>query len=247
VRLLIVEDEVRLASALQRGLIGEGFTVDVAHTGPDGLHAAQESSYDAVILDIMLPGLSGYRIIERLRDAQNWVPILMLTAKDGEYDEADALDLGADDYLTKPFSFVVLLARLRALLRRGVTPRPAALTVGDLVLDPAAHTVTRAGRNIELTPREFALLEFLMRRSGEAVSKADLLHHVWDAHYEGDANVVEVYVGYLRRKIDTPFGRQSLQTVRGAGYRLVAAELADTAGAERRAPTVVPGVVNNAG
>jgi two-component system, OmpR family, response regulator len=231
VRLLIVEDEVRLASALQRGLIGEGFTVDVAHTGPDGLHAAQENSYDAVVLDIMLPGLSGYRIIERLRDAENWVPILMLTAKDGEYDEADALDLGADDYLTKPFSFVVLLARLRALLRRGVTPRPAALTVGDLVLDPAAHTVTRSGRNIELTPREFALLEFLMRRSGEAVSKADLLHHVWDAHYEGDANVVEVYVGYLRRKIDTPFGRLSLQTVRGAGYRLVAAEPADTTAA----------------
>ena len=225
-RLLIVEDEVRLASALQRGLIGEGFTVDVAHTGPDGLHAAQEHPYDAVILDIMLPGLSGYRIIERLRGEKNWVPILRLTAKDGEYDEADALDLGADDYLTKPFSFVVLLARLRALLRRGVQPRPAALTVGDLVLDPAAHTVSRGGHNIELTPREFALLEFLMRRAGEAVSKAEILHHVWDAHYEGDANVVEVYVGYLRRKIDTPFHRQSLQTVRGAGYRLVPEEAA---------------------
>ncbi len=143
VRLLIVEDEVRLASALQRGLIGEGFSVDVTHTGPDGLHAAQENQYDAVILDIMLPGLSGYRIIERLRGAKNWVPILMLTAKDGEYDEADALDLGADDYLTKPFSFVVLLARLRALLRRGVTPRPAALTVGDLVL---RHPAPRLGR-----------------------------------------------------------------------------------------------------
>jgi two-component system OmpR family response regulator len=143
---------------------------------------------------------------------------------------------------------VVLLARLRALLRRGVTPRPAALTVGDLVLDPAAHTVARAGHNVELTPREFALLEFLMRRAGEAVSKADLLHHVWDAHYEGDANVVEVYVGYLRRKIDTPFGRQSLQTVRGAGYRLVAAEPAESSAvAERRGPTVGPGVVNNAG
>ena len=142
-RLLIVEDEARLASALQRGLSNEGFTVDVAHTGPDGLHMAQESAYDAVILDIMLPGLSGYRIIEQLRAAENWVPILMLTAKDGEYDEADALDLGADDYLTKPFSFVVLLARLRALLRRGVQPRPAALTVDDLVLDPAAHTVKR--------------------------------------------------------------------------------------------------------
>jgi two-component system OmpR family response regulator len=229
VRLLIVEDEARLASALQRGLSNEGFTVDVAHTGPDGLHAAQETTYDAVILDIMLPGLSGYRIIEQLRAAENWVPILMLTAKDGEYDEADALDLGADDYLTKPFSFVVLLARLRALLRRGVTPRPASLTVDDLVLDPAAHTVRRGETPIELTPREFSLLEFLMRRAGDAVSKADILHHVWDANYEGDANVVEVYVGYLRRKIDAPFGRQSVQTVRGAGYRLTA-ETASTTG-----------------
>jgi two-component system, OmpR family, response regulator len=222
VRLLIVEDEVRLASALQRGLTAEGFTVDVAHTGPDGLHAASETSYDAVLLDIMLPGLSGYRIIEQLRAAENWVPILMLTAKDGEYDEADALDLGADDYLTKPFSFVVLLARLRALLRRGVIPRPASLSAGDLVLDPSAHTVTRDGQPIDLTPREFSLLEFLMRRKGEAVSKGDILHHVWDAHYDGDANVVEVYAGYLRRKIDTPFGRHSVQTVRGAGYRLAA-------------------------
>ncbi len=220
-RLLIVEDELRLASALQRGLSAEGFTVDVAHTGPDGLHAAQETAYDAVVLDIMLPGLSGYRIVERLRGAENWVPILMLTAKDGEYDEADALDLGADDYLVKPFSFVVLLARLRALLRRGVTPRPAALSVGDLVLDPAAHTVARGDEQVELTPREFSLLEFLMRRAGQAVSKADILHHVWDANYDGDANVVEVYIGYLRRKIDTPFARQSVQTIRGAGYRLV--------------------------
>jgi len=200
----------------------EGFTVDLAHTGPDGLHLAQETAYDAVILDIMLPELSGYRIIEHLRAAENWVPILMLTAKDGEYDEADALDLGADDYITKPFSFVVLLARIRALLRRGVQPRPASLAVDDLVLDPAAHTVRRGDATIELTPREFSLLEFLMRRAGDAVSKADILHHVWDANYDGDANVVEVYVGYLRRKIDVPFGRQSLQTVRGAGYRLTA-------------------------
>jgi len=170
----------------------------------------------------MLPELSGYRIIEHLRAAENWVPILMLTAKDGEYDEADALDLGADDYITKPFSFVVLLARIRALLRRGVQPRPASLAVDDLVLDPAAHTVRRGDATIELTPREFSLLEFLMRRAGDAVSKADILHHVWDANYDGDANVVEVYVGYLRRKIDVPFGRQSLQTVRGAGYRLTA-------------------------
>jgi DNA-binding response OmpR family regulator len=220
VRLLIVEDEARLASALQRGLTAEGFTVDLAHNGPDGLHLAQETTYDLVILDIMLPGLSGYRIIEQLRGKENWVPILMLTAKDGEYDEADALDLGADDYLTKPFSFVVLLARIRALLRRGVQPRPAVLRVDDLVLDPAAHTVHRGEAGVELTPREFSLLEFLMRRAGDAVSKADILHHVWDANYEGDANVVEVYVGYLRRKIDTPFNKQSVQTVRGAGYRL---------------------------
>ncbi|MCL2779937.1 MAG: response regulator transcription factor [Actinomycetia bacterium] len=219
-RLLIVEDEVRLASALQRGLIAEGFSVDIVHTGPDGLHAAREGAYDVVVLDIMLPGISGYEILKQLRRARNWVPILMLTAKDGEYDEADALDLGADDYLTKPFSFVVLLARIRALLRRGRRPRPAVLTVGDLALDPAAHQVSRAGTRIELTPREFSLLEYLMRRAGETVSKADILHHVWDAHYEGDANVVEVYVGYLRRKIDAPFGRASVQTVRGAGYRL---------------------------
>jgi DNA-binding response OmpR family regulator len=220
-RLLIVEDEVRLASALQRGLTAEGFTVDLAHTGPDGMHAASETRYDAVILDVMLPGLSGYRIIEGLRAAENWVPILMLTAKDGEYDEADALDLGADDYVTKPFAFVVLLARLRALLRRGANPRPAMLTVGDLVLDPAAHAVTRGSTSVDLTPREFSLLEYLMRRAGEAVPKSEILHHVWDAHYEGDANVVEVYIGYLRRKIDTPFGKSTVQTVRGAGYRLV--------------------------
>jgi DNA-binding response OmpR family regulator len=220
VRLLIVEDEARLASALQRGLIAEGFTVDLAHTGNEGLQLARDSAYDLIILDIMLPGLSGYRIIEALRGEENWVPILMLTAKDGEYDEADALDLGADDYLTKPFSFVVLLARIRALLRRGVQPRPASLAVDDLILNPAAHTVTRGETQIELTPREFSLLEFLMRRAGDAVSKADILHHVWDANYDGDANVVEVYVGYLRRKIDVPFGRLNLQTVRGAGYRM---------------------------
>jgi DNA-binding response OmpR family regulator len=220
VRLLIVEDEVRLASALQRGLAAEGFTVDISHTGPDGLHSAQENEYDAVILDIMLPGLSGYRVVERLRAEQNWVPILMLTAKDGEYDEADALDIGADDYLSKPFSFVVLVARLRALLRRGGPPRPAALTVGDLVLDPAAHTVRRGDDAIELTPREFSLLEYLMRRSGQAVSKAEILHHVWDAHYDGDANVVEVYVGYLRRKTEAGGEPRLLHTVRGFGYVL---------------------------
>jgi DNA-binding response OmpR family regulator len=221
-RLLLVEDEIRLAAALQRGLRSEGFTVDLAHTGPDGLNKARENSYDAIVLDLMLPGLSGYRIVEALRGEQNWTPILMLTAKDGEYDEADALDLGADDYLTKPFSFVVLLARLRAMLRRGAEPRPASLTAGDLVLDPAARTVHRGDTPIELTPREFSLLEYLMRHVGQAVPKAEILHHVWDSHYSGDANVVEVYVGYLRRKIDTPFDRHAVRTVRGSGYRLEA-------------------------
>jgi DNA-binding response OmpR family regulator len=219
---LLVEDEVPLAEMVRRGLTAEGYAVQVTHDGISGLAAAGSGRHDVVVLDIMLPGLSGYRVLERMRADGNWTPVLMLTAKDGEYDEADALDLGADDYLTKPFSFVVLLARLRALLRRGVTPRPAALSAGDLVLDPSAHTVARGEQPVDLTPREFSLLEFLMRRKGEAVSKADILHHVWDAHYDGDANVVEVYAGYLRRKIDAPFGRHSVQTVRGAGYRLAA-------------------------
>jgi DNA-binding response OmpR family regulator len=222
VRLLVVEDEVRLAGALRRGLQAEGFTVDLAHDGVSGLHLAQEGGYAAVVLDVMLPGLSGYRVCERLRAAGNWVPVLMLSAKDGEYDEADGLDVGADDYLTKPFSYVVLVARLRALLRRGAPPRPTALAAGDLVLDPARHRVTRGDTEIELTPREFSLLEYLLRRVGEAVPKTDILRNVWDPHHEGDLNVVEVYVGYLRRKIDVPFGRRAVQTVRGAGYRLAA-------------------------
>jgi len=223
VRLLVVEDEVRLAAALKRGLTAEGFSpVDVVHDGPGGLEAARHGDYDAVILDIMLPGLSGYRIIQTLRAEQNWVPILVLSAKDGEYDQSDGLDAGADDYLTKPFSYVVLLARLRALLRRGARERPAVLAAGDLLLDPASREVTRTGTPVELTPREFALLEYLLRRRDEVVSKTELLDHVWDAPDDTDPNVVEVYVGYLRRKIDTPFGRNSLRTVRGAGYRLVA-------------------------
>jgi DNA-binding response OmpR family regulator len=221
-RLLVVEDEVRLAAALARGLSAEGFTVDVQHDGPGGLDAARHGDYDAVILDIMLPGLNGYKIIQTLRAEQNWVPVLMLSAKDGEYDQSDGLDAGADDYLTKPFSYVVLLARIRALLRRGVRARPAVLSAGDLTLDPATKEVSRGGRPIELTPREFALLEYLLRRGEAVVSKIELLDHVWDAPEDTDPNVVEVYVGYLRRKIDTPFGRSSLRTVRGAGYRLVA-------------------------
>jgi len=222
VRLLVVEDEVRLAVALRRGLQAEGFSVDLAHDGVEGLHLAREGAYAAVVLDVMLPRLSGYRVCERLRADGNWVPVLMLSAKDGEYDEADGLDVGADDYLTKPFSYVVLVARLRALLRRGAPPRPAALAAGDLVLDPAKHLVTRGETEIGLTPREFSLLEYLLRRAGEVVPKIDILRNVWDPHQDGDLNVVEVYVGYLRRKIDVPFGRRAVQTVRGAGYRLAA-------------------------
>jgi two-component system OmpR family response regulator len=218
VRLLVVEDEDRLATALQRGLQAEGFAVDVAADGPTGLDLARHGSYDAVILDVMLPGLSGYRVVRALRAESNWVPVLMLSAKDGEYDQADGLDVGADDYLTKPFSYVVLLARLRALLRRGAPRRPAVLTAGDLSLDPARRLVTVAGEEVVLTSREFALLEYLMRRQGEVVSKIQLLDHVWDAAVETAPNAVEVYIGYLRRKI----GRDRLQTVRGAGYRLLA-------------------------
>lgn len=221
-RILVVEDEVRLAQALQRGLRAEGFAVDLAYDGEEGLFLAREGGYDAVILDIMLPKLSGYRICRALRAEHNWVPVLMLSAKDGEYDQADGLDIGADDYLTKPFSYVVLVAKLRALLRRTAPPRPSVLTAGDLSLDPAAHTVKRGDDEISLTPREFALLELFMRHPDEVLSKTEILAHVWDAYYEGDPNVVEVYVGYLRRKIDAPFGRNALQTVRGAGYRLAA-------------------------
>lgn len=219
-RVLVVEDEIGLARALKRGLTAEGFSVELAHTGVDGLHLALENAYDVIVLDIMLPGLSGYEVCRRLRARERWMPILMLTAKDGEYDEADGLDVGADDYLRKPFSYVVLVARLRALLRRGAPERPVVLAAGDLELDPAGRQVTRGGRAVDLTPREFGLLEYLLRRADEVVSKREILEHVWDPYYEGDPNVVEVYIGYLRRKIDQPFGRRALQTVRGAGYRL---------------------------
>ncbi len=221
-RLLIVEDEVRLAAALQRGLATEGFAVDLAHDGVTGLEMAGAGGYDAVVLDVMLPRMSGYRVCQELRAARNWVPVLMLSAKDGEYDQADGLDVGADDYLTKPFSFVVLVARLRALIRRGAPPRPAVLSAGDLTLDPASRRVSRGDVEIPLTAREYGVLEYLLRRAGEVVSKVDIIQHVWDAHYDGDPNVVEVYVGYLRRKIDVPFGRRALRTVRGAGYLLAA-------------------------
>jgi DNA-binding response OmpR family regulator len=222
VKVLVVEDEVRLAQALRRGLTAEGFTVDLSHDGEDGLHLALEGDYSAIVLDVMLPRLSGYRVCQRLRAAQNWVPVLMLSAKDGEYDEADGLDIGADDYLTKPFSYVVLVAHLRALLRRGAPDRPAVLAAGDLTLDPATRAVHRDNTEISLTPREFALLEFLMRRRGEVVAKTQIMSNVRDSAYNGDPNVVEVYVGYLRRKVDAPFGRRAIETVRGAGYRLAA-------------------------
>lgn len=219
-RILLVEDEVGLAEAIREGLVDEGHSVWVAHDGSSGLELALAGDHDVIMLDIMLPGLSGYRVVQALRAEQVWTPVLMLTAKDGEYDEADAFDLGADDYLTKPFSFVVLTARLRALQRRVAVPRPAMLMVGDLVLDPAEHRVRRGEQVIALTPREFGVLEFLMRNAGRAVNKDEILRAVWDAHYEGDHNVVEVYVGYLRRKIDLPFGRASIDTLRGVGYRM---------------------------
>ncbi|MCL2581374.1 MAG: response regulator transcription factor [Streptosporangiales bacterium] len=222
-RVLVVEDERRLAAAVKRGLEASGFAVDLAHDGVTGLHLAREGSYDGVVLDIMLPGLSGYKVCSTLRAEANWVPILFLTAKDGEYDQADGLDLGADDYLTKPFSYVVLAARLRALMRRGCAPRPAVLIAGDLVLDPAARVVRRGSSVVPLTAREFCVLEYLMRHCDSVVSKADLLTHVWDeADNISDLNVVEVYVGYLRKKIDAPFGRHAVRTVRGAGYLLAA-------------------------
>jgi DNA-binding response OmpR family regulator len=220
VRVLVVEDEKRLAAALKRGLEAEGFAVDVALDGNDGLWSAREHPYDVIVLDVMLPGMNGYRICSTLRDEGNWTPILMLTAKNGEWDEAEALDTGADDYLTKPFSYVVLLARLRALVRRGARERPSALAAGDLVLDPAARRVTRGGTEVELTSRELSLLEFLMRNAGDVVSKRDVLDHVWDYDFEGDPNIVEVYVRRLREKVDRPFERAAIETVRGAGYRL---------------------------
>ncbi|MBE1589085.1 response regulator transcription factor [Nonomuraea angiospora] len=222
-RVLLVEDEERLADLVKGGLAGEGFAVDVAHDGRDGLWMATENTYDVIVLDVMLPRMNGYAVCAKLREAGDWTPIMMLTAKDGIYDEAEALDNGADDYLAKPFSYVVLLARLRALVRRGGRERPVSITVGDLVIDPAALKCRRGEVEIGLTPKEFAVLHALARRSGEVVSKGELLAQAWDFSYDGDPNIVEVYISALRRKIDTPFGRTTLMTVRGAGYRLEAA------------------------
>ena len=219
-RVLIVEDDPEMGAALSTGLGAEGFAVDVASDGVDGLKMAYENAFDLIVLDIMLPRLSGYEVCRRLRESGSTVPILMLTAKDGEFDEADALDLGADDYLSKPFSFVVLLARIRALLRRAPADRSPTLRLGDLTLDPASRQCLRGEVAIVLTTREFNLLEYLMRNSGVVVSRAMIAEHVWNADLDIDSNVVEVYVSHLRQKIDHPFGRRDIETVRGVGYRL---------------------------
>ena len=220
-RVLLVEDEPRLSATVSMGLKAEGFVVTAVGTGVEGLHEVIENDFDVVVLDIMVPGLSGYEVLRRMRSKQVWTPVLMLTAKDGEYDQTDAFDLGADDYLTKPFSFRVLVARLRALVRRGAPERPVVLTAGSLSLDPTRHTVHRANTPITLTPREYSVLEYLMRNKDAVVTKAEILRNVWDAHHDGSDNVVEVYVGYLRRKIDIPFDTNTIETIRGVGYRLL--------------------------
>jgi DNA-binding response OmpR family regulator len=219
-RALVVEDEAGLADTLSRGLTRDGFVVQVVHNGEDAIWAATENAFDVIVLDIMLPKVNGYQVVERLRGAGNWTPILMLTAKDGDYDQTDAFDLGADDYLTKPFSFMILTARLRALIRRGAPERPVVLAAGNLSLDPSRRRVQRGDTNLSLTPREFALLEYLLQHVGDVVTKSQILDAVWDPAFEGDPNIIEVYIRYLRRKVDLPFGRSAIQTVRGMGYRL---------------------------
>jgi two-component system, OmpR family, response regulator len=216
-RILLVDDEERFATAVRQGLEAEGLAVDLAHDGNEGLWMARSNDYDAIVLDILLPGLNGYRICAELREGGNWTPILMLTALDEDLDEAEALDTGADDYLSKPFSFVVLVARLRALLRRGAAPRPAVLQVGDLRLDPAAHRCWREDQEVELTTKQFALLECFMRHPGQVLSKTALREHVWDYAFADSSNIVEVYVACLRKKL----GAGRIKTIRGAGYRLV--------------------------
>jgi two-component system, OmpR family, response regulator len=218
-RLLVVEDEQRLAAGLRKGLEAEGFAVDVVHNGTDGIWMARENPFDAIILDVMLPGANGYQVCRTLRSEGNWTPILMLTAKDGVWDQVEGLDTGADDYLTKPFSYAVLIARLRALRRRGARARPTVLEAGGLRLDPATRRVWLHGEQVELTRREFAILEFLLHHTDEVMSKREILEHVWDFDFDGDPNIVEVYVRRLRTKLDRPL----IETVRGAGYRLVAA------------------------
>lgn len=217
----MVEDELRLAEVVRGGLEDEGIDVDVEHDGRSGLWRAQEGSYDAIVLDIMLPGMNGYEVCRNLRESEVWTPVLMLTAKDGEFDEAEALDTGADDFLRKPFSFVVLLARLRALVRRGAPARPAVMRCGSLSMDPASSEVRRGEDRIELTRREYAILEMLFRANGDPVAASKILDHVWGLDAEPASNVVQVNIRYLRRKIDDPYPTAMIQTVRGVGYQLV--------------------------
>ena len=221
-RVLIVEDEVRLAERLARGLGAEGFSCDVVHDGAEGLWRATEFPYAVVVLDLLLPAMNGFTVCRRLRAAGNWTPVIILTAKDGEYDEAESLDIGADDFLSKPFSFVVLVARLRALARRGSVARPPVLSAGTLVLDPSSRRCTRRGEVVPLTARESALLSALLGHQGAVASKRELMDEVWGADFEGDPNIVDVYLGHLRRKLDQPFGLATIETVRGVGHRLVA-------------------------
>ena len=220
-RLLLVEDEEGLATSLARGLRADGFAVEAVGDGITGLWMAREQPFDVIVLDLLLPGMNGFKICRTLREEGNWSPILILTAKTGEFDEVESLETGADDFLSKPFSYPVLLARIRALLRRGVRERPVILEAGGLRLDPATRSCWRGETPIQLTPREFGLLEFLMRRVDQVVTKTEILDHVWDPDFEGSVNIVEVYVGYLRRKVDRPFGECTITTVPGGGYRLV--------------------------
>jgi two-component system OmpR family response regulator len=219
-RVLVVEDAVRMATLLRRGLEEEGYAVDVAATGPDAVWQGVETAYDAIVLDVMLPGIDGFEVCSRLRAAERWAPVLMLTARGDVTDRVRGLDAGADDYLTKPFSFAELAARLRALVRRGSSRRPPVLVVGDLRMDPATRRVWRGSSELSLSATEFALLHLLMRHPGEVLSRTRILEHVWDFAFDGVSNVVDQYVAYLRRKIDRPFGRDDLETVRGVGYRL---------------------------
>jgi two-component system OmpR family response regulator len=221
-RILVVEDEPKMAALVRRGLIEEGHAADVAGRGEDAVWMAEAHAYDAIVLDVMLPGMSGYDACRRLRSAGVWTPVLMLTARDAVEDRVAGLDAGADDYLTKPFSLVELFARLRALIRRGDVERPTELVVGDLRLDPASRRVWRGQTEVQLSPKEFALLETFMRRPGQVLSRLQLLEHAWDFAYENRSNVIDVYVRYLREKLDRPFARNSLETVRGTGYRLSA-------------------------
>jgi two-component system OmpR family response regulator len=219
-RALVVEDELKMAALLRRGLVEEGYAADIARTGEDAIDMARATPYDSIVLDVMLPGVDGFDVCRQLRTSGVWTPILMLTARDGVQDRVAGLDAGADDYLVKPFSFAELLARLRALARRGVTERPTVLQAGSLRLDPATRQVWRGDAPVELSAKEFALLEAFMRRPGQVLSRLDLLEHAWEYAYENRSNIVDVYIGYLRAKIDRPFGRRSIETVRGVGYRL---------------------------